>query len=358
MHQLHDAEIAKRLLHHLAHAFGCPDAVYLAGPVRIQGGFDAAIFGFTLDRVPPPLAGPLILRLGRAHADPGRVKLETVIQNTLADMDFPAPRVMATESDPDVLGGPIMVMTRLSGQTLAHGIEGFGAGTSLVGQLQLLFDLPAIFARIIDQWVDIQLRLHQLPAGPLLRAVTTAGIDAGAITFEGQLARLRMIVERSALTGLEPGLVWLDNRRPSPPREAAICHGDFHPLNILADKNQPTGVIDWANAVIAEPAMDVGSAIANISAVPLSLPRPLRVAARAVIGTALRRYERAYRARRPLDDQAVLYYQVFRAIAQLVWVGHARAAGRVGGGAFHSAAGAGNLITLIRKLSGVSLRLE
>ena len=45
MHQLHDAEVAQRLLHHLARAFGCRDAVYRAGPVRIQGGFDAAIFG-------------------------------------------------------------------------------------------------------------------------------------------------------------------------------------------------------------------------------------------------------------------------------------------------------------------------
>jgi aminoglycoside phosphotransferase (APT) family kinase protein len=357
MHKLHDAEIAKRLLYHLARAFGCPDAVYLAGPVRIQGGFDAAIFGFTLDRVPPPLMGPLILRLGHADADPGRVKLETVVQNTLAEMGFPAPRVMVTESDPGVLGGPFMVMRRLSGQALAHGIEGFGTGTSLVGQLQLLFNLPAILARTIDQWVDMQIRLHQLPVEPLLRAVTTAGIDAGAITFEGQLARLRTIVQRSALTGLEPGLAWLDNRRPPQPREAAICHGDFHPLNILADKNQPTGVIDWANAVIAEPAMDVGSAIANISAVPLSLPRAMRVAAHAVIGAALRRYERAYRGVRPLDHQAVLYYEVFRAVAQLVWVGQAKAAGRVGGGAFHSAAGVGNLIALIRKLSGVTLRL-
>ncbi len=42
MHQLHDAEVAQRLLYHLAHAFGCPDAAYLAGPMRIQGGFDAA----------------------------------------------------------------------------------------------------------------------------------------------------------------------------------------------------------------------------------------------------------------------------------------------------------------------------
>ncbi|WP_108513816.1 phosphotransferase [Bradyrhizobium algeriense] len=358
MHQLHDAEVAQRLLYHLARAFGCPDAVYLAGPMRIQGGFDAAIFGFTLDRVPPPLVGPLILRLSHADADPGRVKLETVVQNTLAEMGFPAPRVMVTESDPGILGGPFMVMTRLSGQTLAHGIEGLGAGTSLVRQLQLLFNLPAVLARIIDQWVDMQIRLHQLPAETLLRAVTAAGIDAGAITFEGQLARLSTIVERSNLIGLKPGLTWLDDHRPPPAREAAICHGDFHPLNILADKNQPTGVIDWANAVIAEPAMDVGSAISNMSAVPLPLPWALRVTAHAIIGAALRRYERTYRALRPLDDRAVRYYQVFRAVAQMVGVGRARTTGRVGGGAFHSAAGVGNLIALIKKLSSVSVSLE
>jgi hypothetical protein len=71
MHPFNDAEVARRLLDHLAHAFGCPDAVYLAGPTRIQGGFDAAIFGFTLDRVTSPLVGPLILRLSHANADPG-----------------------------------------------------------------------------------------------------------------------------------------------------------------------------------------------------------------------------------------------------------------------------------------------
>jgi aminoglycoside phosphotransferase (APT) family kinase protein len=359
VHQLNDADVAKRLLHHLARVFECPDAVYIAGPVRIPGGFDAAIFGFTLDRVPSPLIGPLILRLGRPDADPGRVKLETVVQNTLLEMGFPAPRVMVTESDPGVLGGPFMVMTRLPGQTLAYGIEaGFGAGASLVAKMQLLFNVPAILGRITDQWVDMQIRLHQLPAETLLRAVTAAGIDAGAITFEGQLARLRTIVERCDLIGLKPGLAWLDDHRPSKAREAAICHGDFHPLNILADKNQPTGVIDWSNAVIAEAAMDVGSAIANMSALPLPLPWALRGAAHRVIGAALRRYERTYRALRPLDDRAVLYYQVFRAVAQLVWVGQARAIGRVGGGAFHSAVGVSNLIALIRKLSGVSVRLE
>jgi aminoglycoside phosphotransferase (APT) family kinase protein len=359
MQPIHDAEVGQRLLHHLARAFGCPDAAYVAGPARIQGGFDAAIFGFTLDRVAPPLLGPLILRLSHADADPGRVKLETVVQNTLAEMHFPAPRVIVTESDPDILGGPFMVMTRLPGQTLAHGIEGgFGTSTSLARQMRFLFNVPASLGGITDKWVDMQIRLHQLPAEALLRAVTAAGIDAGAITFEGQLARLSTIVERSDLVGLKPGLTWLEDHRPPQPQQAAICHGDFHPLNILAEKNQPTGVIDWANVVIAEPAMDIGSAIANISAVPLALPWALRVAAHQLIGAVLRRYERTYRALRPLDDRAVLYYQVFRAVAQLVGVGHAGATGRVGGGAFHSAAGVSNLIALIRKLSGVSVRLE
>lgn len=45
-------------------------------------------------------------------------------------------------------------------------------------------------------------------------------------------------------------------------------------------------------------------------------------------------------------------------VAQLVMVGQARATGRAGGGAFHSAVGVGNLIALIRKLSGVSVLLE
>jgi aminoglycoside phosphotransferase (APT) family kinase protein len=357
MASLGDSDIARRLLHHLARAFGCSDAVYLATPARIQGGFDTAIFGFTLDRVPPSLAGPLILRLSHANADPARVRLETVVQNTLADMEFPAPRVMVTESDPGILGGPFMVMQRVPGKPLGHAIEGFGAGSSFAKRMRLLLHLPAILTGIIQQWVDVQIRLHQLPAEALLRAVTASGIDPRVMTFEGQLARLRTIVERSALTGVEPALAWLDQHRPSQPQVAAICHGDFHPLNILADDGKPTGVIDWPNVVIAEPAMDVASAIANISAVPINLPWALRVAAQAASGAALRRYERAYRARRSLDDEAVRYYQVFRAVAQLVPVGQAKATGRAGSGAFHSTVGAGNLIALIRRLSGVSVRL-
>lgn len=251
-----------------------------------------------------------------------------------------------------------MVVARLSGQTLAHGIEGFGAGTSLVGQLQLLFNLPANLARTIDPWVDMQIRLHRLPAEPLLRAVTTVGIDAGAITFEGQLARLRTIVERSALTGSEPRLCLVRWSSTSAAAEGGDLPWRLSPAQYSC-RQEPAHRghrLDQCGHCRAR--HDVGSAIANISAIPRSLRWGLHAAAQAKISAALRRYGRAYRARCPLDDQAVLYHEVFRAVAQLVWVGQPRAAGRAGGDAFHSAAGVGNLIALIRKLSGVSLRFE
>ena len=146
MHELHDAEVAQRLLYHLARVFGCPDAVYIAEPARIQGGFDAAIFGFTLDRVPPPLVGPLILRLSHADADPARVKLETVVQNTLAEMGFPAPRVMVTESDPGIASAALDGHDPIIGTNPGPRFEGLGAGTSLVGQMRLLYQLPAVLA--------------------------------------------------------------------------------------------------------------------------------------------------------------------------------------------------------------------
>ena len=68
-----DPEVARRLLHHLARTSGCPDAQYLAGPARIQGGFDTIIFGFALDAVPSRWQGPLILRWARFFEVVGRL---------------------------------------------------------------------------------------------------------------------------------------------------------------------------------------------------------------------------------------------------------------------------------------------
>jgi aminoglycoside phosphotransferase (APT) family kinase protein len=356
MHSIDDAQTDAQLLRYLAQRFARPDLAYAAAPSRIKGGFDAAIFGFALDRAPRELAGPLILRLAQASADPLRVKLEAVVQNALVAMAFPAPRVAVIETSAVALGGPFVIMERLAGRPLAHEVDKLGEGASFAAKLRGLLGLPALFRQISASWVDIQLRLHDLPAEPLLKAVADAGLDQRAVTFEGQRARLAAAIESAGLSGLTPAVSWLEANRPGPPQRATICHGDFHPLNIMAEAGRVTGVIDWANVVVAAPEMDVGSALANIGTVPFDVPPAMRLVLRMVIGSALRSYLRAYRQRRPLDDRTLRYYQVFRATHQLrsaaamVWAGG-------GGGAFGSEAGLRSLIAYIDRQAGVKVKL-
>jgi aminoglycoside phosphotransferase (APT) family kinase protein len=356
MTSIDDSEVKTRLLDYLARVCDQADVAYAAGPDRILGGRDAAIFGFELSGAPARFSGPLILRLAR-KPDPMRVRLEAIVYATLAAMNYPVPLVAVVEPDATVLGGPFMVMTRLAGRPLADQVDAVGKAQTLVGEMRRLLSLPAIVGGITDTWIDMQIRLHELPTLPLLQALTDAGMDTDLVTFDGQLKRLGAVIGQYRLDGLKPGLSWLVASRPQGLSSTAICHGDFHPLNILADHGRVTGIIDWENVVIAPPEMDVGSALANIATVPFGGPSLLRPVVRGLVWFLLRKYLRGYRRRRPLDDVAIRYFQVFRAMAQLAAVGRSLAEGQAGG-AFQSEAGVRNLIAHIRGLTGIEPRLE
>jgi aminoglycoside phosphotransferase (APT) family kinase protein len=352
MTSIDDSRVKSRLLDYLARVCDQADMAYAVGPDRISGGRDAAIFGFELSAAPARFSGPLILRLAR-KPDPMRVRLETIVYKTLAAMNFPVPLVAVTEPDAAVLGGPFMVMTRLAGGPLADEVDAVGKAQTLVGEMRRLLSLPAIVGGI----TDMQIRLHELPTPPFLQALTDAGMDTSLVTVDGQLGRLGAVIEQYRLDGLKPGLSWLVSSRPQGSSSMSICHGDFHPLNILADHGRVTGIIDWENVVIAPPEMDVGSALANIATVPFGGPSLLRPVVRGLVWFILRKYLRGYRRRRPLDDVAISYFQVFRAMAQLAAVGRSLAEGQAGG-AFQSETGVRNLIAHIRGLTGLEPRLE
>jgi aminoglycoside phosphotransferase (APT) family kinase protein len=355
---LRDDEIAARLLGYLAERWDLNDPDYSEQLQPVSGGFDTAIFGFELNDAPPAAYGHLILRLGREGSYPPRFALEAMTQNALADMGYPVPRVLVLETDTASLGGPFLVMRRLYGRPLGQGLAGFAVGASIADRLKNLARLPATFSAINRTWVEMQVQLHQLPVEPLLRAAASAGIDERMLTFDGQLARMATLVESGGLTALMPAVSWLQANRPDDRGSASICHGDFHPLNIMADGDTVTGVIDWANVVIAAPEMDVASAVTNIATLPIKVPAVAQVPLRLLIGTLLSRYTAAYRRRRPLNEARLRYYQVFRAMVQLRPAASAVLAGRSGGGAFHSSDGIRNLIAHIHKQGGPRLKLE
>ena len=185
----------------------------------------------------------------------------------------------------------------------------------------------------------MQLRLHALDAEVLLLALDREGQTSSAadgppisrelVTFESHLARLERRIARGSLRGLEKAIVWFSDHRPMDERRRVICHGDFHPQNILMTDGRVTGVIDWPNVIVADPAFDVASTRVILGLVPVGL-LGVRPALRGLVEVARRilvaRYLSLYRRRQPLDAARLAYYEALACMRGLVRTAEARLA--------------------------------
>lgn len=295
-----------RLRDYLRQALGERQLEFAERPTRLTGGFDTQIFAFRLAAAPAAFAGPLVLRLLDAHHDPSRVLHEQATQNALADLRYPAPRVLLASAGVSELGGAFLIMQRLAGQPLPK--VSIGAMVSVLAELQA--------------------RLHDVDPVAFLRAVTRAGLEPKSLTFDAHLAQLAARASRSGLSGLAPGLAWLARGRPPRPEPRAVCHGDFHPYNILIADDGVTGVLDWPHAIVADPAFDVATTLVILKFVPLEitgLSAALRWVADAARPLLVASYLRHYRRRRPLDRDRLAYYEAAACMKALVRAGELRA---------------------------------
>ena len=326
-----------RLRDHLRKTLGEPGLDFAEPPTRLTGGFDTQIFAFRLAGAPTEFAGPLILRLLDAHHDPARALHERATQNALVDLGYPAPRVLLASADPAPLGGAFLIMQRLAGQPLPK--VNAGAMANVVA--------------------DFQVRLHDLDPVAFLRAVTRAGLDPRSVTFDAHLAQLRDRATRGRLGGLAPGLEWLVRRRPPRPQPRAVCHGDFHPFNILMADGRVTGVLDWPHAIVADPAFDVATTLVILKLVPMEiagLSAPLRWLASAARPLLVAGYLRRYRRRRPLDRDKVAYYEAAACMKALVRAAELRTAppGETAANVLFGSAYTARVLSRFRALTGIT----
>ena len=319
-------EVGRGLAGHLRQALGAPGLELAAPPVPLSGGFDTEIYAFRLRHGPPGFDGALVLRALRPHHDPARVLREQATQNALAAQGYPAPRVLLATLDPAPLGAAFAIMERAPGVPLLSRVVG------MAGVL-----------------VEAQLRLHALDPAPL--RATLPDLDA-------YLAALARRIDAASLSGLAPLLAWLRERRPRPDAGAVICHGDLHPQNILVEGRAVSGVLDWPNALVAEPAFDVASTLSILRFVPASLavPGPLGWLARAGQKILAARYLAGYRRRRPIDAGRLAYYEVAAAMRALVRNGESRrrAAGAPPPSALDRSPYAARLLARSARITGIT----
>jgi aminoglycoside phosphotransferase (APT) family kinase protein len=225
--------------------------------------------------------------------------------------------VLLVSLDPSILGGAFLVMERLAGQPL----------------------LDARWLGVVPVLVEMQLRLHGLDAEVLLQALDREGradsrtggppISREVVTFEGHLARLEQRVARASPHGLEKAVAWLAEHRPTVERRRVICHGDFHPQNLLVAHGRVTGVLDWPNVIVTDAEFDVASTLVILGLVPLALlgvPRALRGSAEVARRILVARYLRSYQRRRPLEAARLAYHEALACMRGLIRTAEARLA--------------------------------
>jgi aminoglycoside phosphotransferase (APT) family kinase protein len=306
------------------------------------------VFGFVLRGAPAELSGPLVLRLHRADTDPARARFEAVVHRTVAGLGYPCPAALLLGEAADGLGGGFLVMPRVPGQVMLDALRGPG-----------LLRLPDMLARL-------HLAVHALDPAPLRRALSAAGFDPDRCSVTTELDRAAREVDRARLDGLRPVLGWLVAHRPPEAPARVVCHGDFHPRNVLVERGRPTGVIDWTdgNLRFADPAYDVGATVAIMTHGPLDVPLGLRTAAAIGRRWLIDDYRRRYTRVRRLDPIHLRYYEALRTLGFLIEAGLQRqaAAGVIDPPSKPSAFAAARVVRgaarRIRVLTGVAPRIE
>jgi aminoglycoside phosphotransferase (APT) family kinase protein len=280
-----------------------PDLRYLTFPARFAGGFENRVYGFQLRPTAQPFSGPLVLRLLAQHGDVARVHHEFALQNALADLGFPAPRVFVSEDDVSILGGPFTIMERL---------RGTAAYTNTIRLSNALPMWVELSLRAPRQRAEIQARLHALDADVIARKMEDAGIAPA--TLSSRLEEIRKRIELDALSGLRPGIDWLLEHRPPNDVRLAVCHGDLWGGNLLSERSRITGVLDWSMATLAPAELDVANTSVGMRYAVPQMPAALRAFLRPIQYDGSLRYLREYRRRRQVDQMRLQYFTALRCL--------------------------------------------
>lgn len=194
--------------------------------------------------------------------------------------DYPAPRVLVVGTTTEGFTTPVQVMARASGTTMLAAITARPWRTR--HELHRLSGLHA--------------RMHALdPLSWPNQTVTFAQDRLGPV--RGWATELKNPEIDAALERAVPIALALDAG------PAVVCHGDFHPLNVIVDGEAAT-VIDWTDAGLGDPMGDIARTALLLRVAGVATPEPaLRAALSASAPALSRTYVRAYRQIAPFDPE-------------------------------------------------------
>jgi aminoglycoside phosphotransferase (APT) family kinase protein len=199
---------------------------------RLTGGTTSLVHRLAVER--NGRRGPYVLRRwvldgqNEAYAI-GAVAAETAVLAALERSDVPAPRAIGSTTDA-AHAGPAVLMTRVPGHV--H-----------------------LMPRDRDRWL-------QQMAGMLTRI---HALDINAKPFESWIDRSRL----SPLLDASRPDIWREAiavvAEERPPTRTCFIHRDYQHFNLLWSRERLSGVIDWVEASVGPPDVDVGHCRLNLT---------------------------------------------------------------------------------------------
>ncbi len=306
-------------------------AVYLGTPVAslrvLASGWETTVFEFGLGANSSrqrelPVGRPLVLRFYHGSRAGDKGAREAAIMGLLATLNYPAPRPYLFEPDDAPLGGPFLLMDRVSGTPLFS--------TSSFPRAFKTFSLGFL------GFVRAQVRLHslglsdQVALNKVPQAYTNASSSNGQPLLERLFRIIEERIEQGPLPGLCNALTCLRRRAPRySPARATLVHMDYHPQNVMVSGLRVTGVLDWVNADHGDRYLCAATTAVILATTAMEKPRWM---GENVTGNTLRTlfgslYLPLYHAAAPMELERFRYAQGVAALLRLSMFGMMRVRG-------------------------------
>jgi uncharacterized protein (TIGR02172 family) len=169
-------------------------------------------------------------------------------------------------------------------------------GTSM---LDMLFCRPWHYQRLAYQLAELQAEMHQL---------SVPGLPSQCDTLERKIRKAKPLPEKVRQAALDA----LD----ALPTEGKLCHGDFHPGNILLTQRGAV-IIDWIDASSGNPLLDVARSTLLFGGGPLPPGAARKGLVWLIRGLFYRAYLDRYCQLHPLDKKELSHWLPVAAAARL-----------------------------------------
>ncbi len=269
-----------------------------APPERLTGGADFWVYGlrFAGPGLPQRWSAPLVARVPAAAGRYDMLRQDSAVQSWAAAQGYPAPEVLTVLAPGEALPSPVQVMARVPGVPLIAAASGrpwripelmVQLGAAHAG-LHRLGSPPADAhpGEVADKW--LRLARHLAKSG-----------DAGE--FAASLRKIDVVRDRLEVA------------------DPVVCHGDFHPLNVLVTPGgSALHVIDWTNVGVGDRHGDISWTLLWFEIAAVAARRPAdRVLMRVLRRRLARAYLTGYRRVLPVDRWRVRLWRPVSLLA--IW---------------------------------------